>query len=156
LPEKDDEHLTVSVDGESVAISLHEAIDSVKHVLTPAEQKDHWMVPKSDYKFTGRLRLSIDNLLYASGPVRGTWADGRIQLVENCLGDFILGLKVAAAAIKKHRLESEELARRREEERKQREEAERKAQEHKRMAELREKLRTERDELGSENAGSLG
>ena len=87
-PKKEDEHLTVSVDGESVAISMREVLDSAKHVLTPAEQKHSWMAPKWDYKLTGRLRLSIDNLPYASGPVRGTWADGRIQIVENCLGDF--------------------------------------------------------------------
>jgi hypothetical protein len=87
-------------------------------------------------KLTGRLRLSIDNLPYSSGPVRGTWADGRIQIVENCIGDFIVGLKVAAAAIKKSRLEREEWARRREEERKEREERERKAQERKRKAEF--------------------
>jgi hypothetical protein len=135
LPKKDDEHLTVSVDSESVAISLREAIDSVKHVLTPAEQKHPWMAPKWDYKLTGRLRLSIDNLPYSSWPVRGTWADGRIQLVENCLGAFVVGLKVAAAAIKKSRLKSEEWARRREEERKQREEQQRKTEEHKRKTE---------------------
>ena len=135
-PKKEDEHLTVSVDGESVAISMREVLDSAKHVLTPAEQKHSWMAPKWDYKLTGRLRLSIDNLPYASGPVRGTWADGRIQIVENCLGDFVVGLKVAAAAIKKHRIESEAWARRREEERKQREERERRAQEHKRKAEF--------------------
>jgi hypothetical protein len=122
----------VGIDGEPVAISMREVIDSEKHVLIPAEQKHSWMAPKWDYKLTGRLRLSIDNLPYASGPVRGTWADGRIQLVENCLGDFIVGLKVAAAAIKKNRLESEEWARRREIGRKQREEQERLAREHKR------------------------
>jgi hypothetical protein len=133
---KKDEHLTVSVDGEPVAISVREAIDSEKHVLTPAEQKHPWMAPKWDYKLTARLRLSIDNLPYSSGPVRGTWADGRIQLVENCLGDFIVGVKVAAAAIKKSRLEREDWACRREEERKQREDKERKAQEHKRRAEF--------------------
>ncbi len=80
------------------------------------------MAPKWDYKLTGRLRLSIDNLPYFSGPVRGTWADGRIQLVETCLGYFVIGLKVAAAAIKKNRLEREESARQREVERKRREE----------------------------------
>ena len=135
-PKKEDEHLTIGVDGESVAISMREVLDSEKHVLTLAEQKHSWMAPKWDYKLTGRLRLSIDNLPYSSGPVRGTWADGRIQLVENCIGDFIVGLKVAAAAIKKNRLESEEAARRREIERKQREEQQRLAQEHKRKAEF--------------------
>jgi hypothetical protein len=135
-PKKEDEHLTVSVDGEPVAISMREAIDSEKHVLTPAEQKHPWTAPKWEYKLTGRLRLSIDNLPYSSGPVRGTWADGRIQLVENCLGDFIVGVKVAAAAIKKSRLEREEWALRREQERKQREAQQKKAEEHKRKAEF--------------------
>jgi hypothetical protein len=135
-PQREDGPLAVGVDGEPVAMSLREVIDSEKHVLTPAEQKHPWMAPKWDYKLTGKLRLSIDNLPYSSGPMRGTWADGRIQIVENCLGDFIVGLKVAAAAIKKHRLESEEWARRREVERKQREEQQRLAQEHKRKAEF--------------------
>jgi hypothetical protein len=85
---------------------------------------------------TGRLRLSIDNLPYSSGPVRGTWSDGKIQRVEDCLGDFVVGVKVAAAAIKKNRQETEEWARRREEERKQREEQQRRAEEHKRKAEF--------------------
>ena len=68
-------------------MSMREVIESEKHVLTPAEQKHPWMAPKWNYKLTGRLRLSIDNLPYSSGPVRGPWADGRIQIVENCLGD---------------------------------------------------------------------
>jgi hypothetical protein len=136
LPKKEDEHLTVSVDGESVAISLREDLDSEKHALTPAEQKHPWIAPKWDYKLTGRLRLSIDNLPYASGPVRGSWADGKVQILENCLGDFVVGVKVAAAAIKKQRIESEEWARRREVERKHREEREQLAREHKRKAEF--------------------
>jgi hypothetical protein len=134
-PKDEGARLTVSVDGEAVTFCVREATESVKHVLTPGEQKHPWMAPKWDYKLTGRLRLSIDNLPYSSGPVRGTWADGRIQLVENRLGDFIVGVKVAAAAIKKRRLESEEWARRHEEERKQREEQQRKTQEYKRKAE---------------------
>ena len=135
-PKKEDERLTVGVEGEPVAISMREVIDSEKHVLTPAEQKHPWMAPKWDYKLTGRLRFSIDNLPYASGPMRGSWADGRVQILENCLGDFIVGVKVAAAAIKKHRIESEEWARRREEEAKQREEQRKRAEEHKRKADF--------------------
>lgn len=133
-PKNEGESLTVSVDGEPVAVSLHEVLDGERHVLTPAEQKHPWTAPKWDYKLTGRLRLSIDNLPYFSGPLRATWADGRVQTVENCLGDFIVGVKVAAAAIKRNRLESEERERRREEERKQREEQQRRAEEYKRKA----------------------
>lgn len=135
-PKKEDERLFVSVEGESVMISLREVLDSEKHVLTPAEQKHPWVAPKWDSKLTGRLRLSIDNLPSASGPVRGSWADGKVQILENCLGDFVVGVKVAAAAIKKHRIESEEWARRREEERKQREKQQKLAEEHKRKAEF--------------------
>lgn len=52
-PKKEDEHLTVGIDGEPVAISMREVIDSEKHVLIPAEQKHSWMAPKWDYKLTG-------------------------------------------------------------------------------------------------------
>jgi hypothetical protein len=38
--------------------------------------------------------------------VRASWADGRIQS-ENCIGDFLVGVEVAAAAIKKDRAEHE-------------------------------------------------
>jgi hypothetical protein len=134
-PKKEGERLAVTVEGESVALSMHEVIDSEPHVLTPAEEKHSWRAPKWDYKLTGRLRLSIDSVPY-SCHIRATWADGRVQIVENCIGDFIVGLKVAAAAIKKNRLESEAWARRREEERKQREEQQRRAEEHKRRADF--------------------
>jgi hypothetical protein len=100
MAEKDEERLTVSVEGESIAVSMQEVLDSERHVLTPAEEKHPWMAPKCDYKLTGRLRLSVDSLPYSSH-ARATWADGKIQIVENCIGDFIVGLKVAAAAIKK-------------------------------------------------------
>jgi hypothetical protein len=134
-PKKDGERLTVNVEGESVGLSMQEVIDSEPHVPTPAEEKHSWRAPKWDYTLSGRLRLSIDTVPYSSH-VRATWADGRVQIVENCLGDFIVGLKVAAAAIRKSRLESEAWARRREEERKQREEQQRRAEEHKRRAEF--------------------
>jgi hypothetical protein len=56
--------------------------------------------------------------------------------LEDCVGDFVVGLRVAAAAIKKNRIDNEEAARRREEERKQREENQRRAAEQKRKAEF--------------------
>ena len=134
-PTKDGERLKVNVEGESVAVSMQEVLDSERHVLTPAEEKHPWMAPKWNYKLIGRLRLSIESVPYSSH-IRATWADGRIQILENCVGDFIVGLKVASAAIKKSRLESEAWARRREDERKQREEQQRRAEEHKRRAEF--------------------
>lgn len=134
-PKKEEDRLMVIVEGESVPVSMQEVIDSKPHVLTSAEEKHSWRAPKWDYTLSGRLRLSIDTVPYNSH-IRATWADGRVQIVENCIGDFIVGLKVAAAAIKKSRLESEAWARRREEERKQREEQQRRAEEHKRRVEF--------------------
>jgi hypothetical protein len=114
---------------------LLEITESLRHVLTPEEQKHPWMAPKWDYKLTGKLQFRVGNLPYSSG-VRGTWSDGKCQRLENCIGDFIVGLRVAGAAIKKNRQETEERERRWEEERKQREEQRRKAEEHKRKAEF--------------------
>ncbi|MFY9910225.1 MAG: hypothetical protein WAK56_10300 [Candidatus Sulfotelmatobacter sp.] len=135
-PKEEGGTLTVNVEGEAVVFSLNEAVDGVRHALTPAEQKHPWSAPKWDYTLTGRLRLSINNLPYASGPIRCSWADGRVQILENCLGDFVVAVKVVSAAIKKNRLESEESARRREEERKRREEQRKLAEEHKRKTEF--------------------
>jgi len=70
------------------------------------------------------------------GPIRRTWADGKYQQVENCIGNFIIALRVAAAAIKKNRQETEERERRWAEERKRKEEERQKAEEQKRKAEL--------------------
>jgi predicted ATP-dependent protease len=103
------------------------------------------MAPKWDYKLTGKLQFRVDNLPYSAG-IRGTWSDGKCQRLEKCIGDFIIGLRVAAAAIKKNRQETEERERRWEEERKQKEEQRRKAAEHKRKAEFVTELMRNREE----------
>jgi len=85
--------LTVGIDGEAVRFSLSEVTDSVPHVLTPQEVRS-WMAPKHDYKLTGRLQLQLDNLPSYMGPIRRSWSDGKQQRIENCIGDFIIGLRV--------------------------------------------------------------
>lgn len=134
-PKEDEAALTLGVDGETVRFCVLEITESLQHVLTPAEQKNPWRAPKWDYKLTGKLRFRMDNLPYSAG-VRGTWSDGKCQRLEKCIGDFIVGLRVAAAAIKKNRQETEERERRWEEERKQQEEQRRNAAEHKRKREF--------------------
>ena len=133
---KEEGALAVSIDGEAVRFSLSEVTDSLAHVLTPAEAKHPWSAPKHDYKLTGRLQLQISNLPAFMGPIRRTWADGKQQRIEDCIGDFIIGLSVAAAAIKKHKQEMEEREQRWAEERKREEDERRKAEEHKRKAEF--------------------
>ncbi len=135
-PKEEGALLAVSIDGEAVRFSLSEVTDSLAHVLTPAEAKHPWSAPKHDYKLTGRLQLQISNLPAFMGPIRRTWADGKQQRIEGCIGDFIIGLSVAAAAIKKHKQEMEEREQRWAEERKQEEDERRKAEEHKRKAEF--------------------
>lgn len=135
-PKQENAPLSVSIDGEAVRFSLSELTDSAPHVLTPGEVNHPWSAPKYDYKLTGRLQLRIANLPPYMGPIRRTWADGKQQRLEHCLGDFMVGLTVAAAAIKKNRQETEERHRQWEEERKREEEERRIAEEQKRKAEL--------------------
>ena len=135
-PKQENALLAVSIDGEAVRFSLSELTDSAPHVLTPSEAKHSWSAPKYDYKLTGRLQLQIANLPLYMGPIRRTWADGKQQRIEDCVGEFMVGLTVAAAAIRKNRQETEERHRRREEERKREEEERRIAEEQKRKAEL--------------------
>jgi hypothetical protein len=134
-PKEEEAALTLGVDGETVRFCVLEITESLQHVLTPTEQKHPWRAPKWDYKLTGKLRFRMDNLPYSAG-VRGTWSDGKCQRLEKCIGDFIVGLRIAAAAIKKNRQEIEARERRWEEERKQQEEQRRRAAEHKRKAEF--------------------
>ncbi len=135
-PKADDAPLAVTIADESVRFSVCEVTDSLPHALTPTEAKHPWSAPKHDYRLTGRLQLQVANLPPYMGPIRRTWADGKYQRVENCIGDFIIGLRVAAAAIKKNRQETEERERRWAEEQKRKEEERQKAAEQKRKAEL--------------------
>ena len=135
-PKQENALLAVSIDGEAVRFSLSEITDSAPHILTPSEVNHPWSAPKYDYKLTRRLQLQIANLPPFMGPIRRTWADGKQQRIEDCIGDFMVGLTVAAAAIRKNRQETEERHRRREEDRKREEEERRIAEEQKRKAEL--------------------
>lgn len=76
---------------------------------------------------TGRMVLSITN---AEGlDVRKTWADGTHQRLEDCLNEFVGGLVLASAAIRRRGEESERRKREFEEQRRQAEEAERRRRE---------------------------
>jgi hypothetical protein len=70
--------LTLAVDGETVKFCVLEITESLRHALTPEEQKYPWMAPKWDYKLTGKLQFRVDNLPYSAG-VRGTWSDVSVR-----------------------------------------------------------------------------
>jgi hypothetical protein len=112
-PKQENLLLAVTIDGEAVMFSLSELTDSTPHVLTPSEVKHPWSAPKHDYK----LQLQITNVPLLMGSIRRTWADGKQQRVEDCIGDFIVALTVAAAAIKKNKQDTEERHRQWEQER---------------------------------------
>ncbi len=135
-PKEEGASIAVAIEGEAVRLCLSEITDCAPHVLTPAETKHPWSTPKYDYKPTGRLQLQIANVPAFMGPIRRTWADGKQQRIENCIGDYIIGLSVAAAAIKRDRQETEAKHRQWEEERKREEEERRIAEEQKRKAEF--------------------
>ena len=63
-PKEEKAALTLAVDGETVRFCALEITESLRHVLTPAEQKHPWMAPKWDYKVSGKLQFRIDGLPY--------------------------------------------------------------------------------------------
>ena len=135
-PKEEEATLSLGIDGQTVSFCLKETTDSVRHAPTPEEAKHPWMAPKWDYKLTGKLQFRIENVPSWMGPMRSTWSDGKLQRLEKCLGDIVVGLKVVAGAIKKHKRDIEERDKRWEEERKQEQERKRRAEEHKRKAEF--------------------
>ena len=147
-PNEEGESLAVRVDGEGVRFSLCELTDSVPHVLTRSEARHSSSAPRHDYKPTGRLQLQITNLPLYMGPIRRTWADGKQQRIENCIGDFIVALRVASAAMRANRQETEARRREREEERKREEDERLNAEERQRKAELITELIERREEAG--------
>jgi hypothetical protein len=123
---------TVSVDGESFEFGIDEKVGRSDHLPTKEERArygtSYWMIPKYDYEPTGLLFLRIRNAPYGC---RQQWADGKRQKIEDCLGEFVLGLRAAAQREKELR-----------EERRLREIA--RAEEQKRQAELERLARLEK------------
>jgi hypothetical protein len=102
-------NLSVTVLDEAVTFSISEFLQRVPHSLTTEEEAKkkkgvYVYPPQWDYKPTGQLKISINDLPYDS-KIRHTWSDGSVQRVENCLGAFVAGLHIAALALKKQREE---------------------------------------------------
>ncbi len=97
---------TVNIDGESFEFGIDEKISRSDHLPTKEERarygKSYWMMPKYDYEPTGLLCLRIRNAPYGC---RQQWADGKRQKIEDCLGEFVLGLRAAAQREKELREE---------------------------------------------------
>lgn len=92
----------VLIDGELMFFRLREHIKQVPHITTAeeiAEEKKHsWSFsPTYDHVPTGELKLNIEYYPYLP---RKSWADGKKHRVEECIAEFITGLKIAAAHAK--------------------------------------------------------
>ena len=134
-PEEENSNLSLIIDGERLTFGICEIFNAKPHVLTRAEEKNAYFAQRWDYQLTGRLRLFIGQIPYASEG-RRSWSDTKYQRLENCFESFLLGLRFSAAAIKENRLKREEEDRHREERRKQEEEEEKLAREQDRRAEF--------------------
>jgi hypothetical protein len=135
--------LSVVVLGEALEFLISEIAEGKLHVPTKQDRERKklepwWDPPRWDFTLTSRLKLTISAGEHLS--VRTTWADGKRQHLEDCLGKVLIGLEAAAHALKVNR---EEKARREKEwaEQQKRAEEERRRQvEYDRKAETMEKL----------------
>lgn len=96
----------VTINDEHFEIGIDEKTNQQTHKATADEKKDHphgWGIPKYDYFPSGLLILKIRDISYYG--IRQQWSDGKIQRIENCLGDFIAGLYLAADVRKERRIE---------------------------------------------------
>lgn len=107
------------LDEAAVKIRLTERRRRIELPPTPKELADEkrygWRPFKRyEYQSTGKLVLAIDEWIDAP---RKSWADGKKQRVEDCLNDFVVGLRAVAEAKRRADIERRERAARREEER---------------------------------------
>ncbi len=136
---------------EELAFSLKERLQRRDHLLTSEEQEREartgWSsAPRYDFTPTGALRLQLGGLDRLG--VRQSWSDGRRARLESKLGDVVLGVEDARAALEERRRHWAEQHRRWEEERQQRFEEEQRREEERRRVERLEALaqRWERSE----------
>ncbi|WP_037336580.1 hypothetical protein [Salinisphaera hydrothermalis] len=109
----DQSRTAISVDGQTLYISLIEKVRREDHVPTPKEaaaiKRDphyRWRLPNHDYIPTGMLTLSVDNACY--GVFQRTWSDTPRQRLEDRLNKFVIALYGIAEA---NRLQEERRAR---------------------------------------------
>ncbi len=99
-----DNKTVVRVNDEELAIGIDEKVRQIPYVPPLRKAKRYpdysYVYKRFDYEPTGILSLKIRNS-YAS--YRKSWSDAKVQVVEDCLGSFILGLEVAAASEKEQR-----------------------------------------------------
>lgn len=118
------QHLTLTVDGEPIVLSLKENTKRVPHVTTKEETEreerraraahnKNWdlysrlfqSTPRWDYQATGQLFVEIEGKEHLSARTR--WSDTTNRKLEALLNDVVVGLITYAAARKERRAEQE-------------------------------------------------
>ncbi len=91
--------------GENIEFGIRESTKQIKRKLTKEERR-FWLGEKEfEYDLTpsGKLLLEIKEFC----AYRKTWSDGKIQKVENCLNDFIVGLIRTSVELRTRKKENE-------------------------------------------------
>lgn len=130
----EDKTNNVSIRGEKVRFTITELSHRMEHQKTPQELKDKYAyIPPYDFVPSGEISLIIDDW----DAKQKSWNDGKRQKVENCIGEFVIGL-IKTAEI--NRIQTENRRRgeqiRQEEERRQRELEKQRKHEKKRFEQL--------------------
>jgi len=123
--------LNVVVLNEKIGLSITEVIERKAHKITKEDASRQkvdswWSPPRWDYSPTGRLKFLLHST--EASDLHHTWADGKRQTIENCLGEIFISFEITAKSVKKYREDWAETARKRAEEQKRA--AERQLQEH--------------------------
>lgn len=86
-------------DEDSVIVALSEVVSRTEVKPPKYEWRKEWR-----YELTGKLKLEIDGSSYG---LRKVWKDGKVQVVESVLGNFISELHDWMAYLKEGRLDRE-------------------------------------------------
>jgi hypothetical protein len=108
--DKKKNYFFVKIHKNEIGFKLKEHHQQINHIATPEEiarqkRDSYYNIPPYEYLPTGELALIIDDYLVD----RKTWNDGK-KKIEECLGDFIIGLArtIEAIHIRDERLRIEE------------------------------------------------
>jgi hypothetical protein len=116
---KDGRATKIAVGEDPVSLALSEKIDRAQIEPRP-EQKGQWYFKRCTYTPTGRLSIQITD--YLGTAQRCKWGDGKVQRLEDMLGEVVVGIELASNQLRLRRLEHAERERRWAEERRCREE----------------------------------
>lgn len=100
---KDRVNTYVLINEEKVYFSIEEPVNRVEH---KKDKDDPWWY-HNRFNFVSSNKLILDIKSRLSDGARHQWKDKPSQVVENCLGDFIVALEVASIEVRKQREEME-------------------------------------------------